>query len=75
MMLMFVLLAQPHSSIPYIHMGFIATLYSRILFSSFRSDFLPNNQSNFFVITSICFLLASLIHKLSALLSEHFGVT
>jgi hypothetical protein len=29
-------------------MGFIATLYSRILFSRFRCDFLPNNQSNFF---------------------------
>jgi hypothetical protein len=29
-------------------MDFIATLYSRILFSRFSDDFLPNNQSNFF---------------------------
>jgi hypothetical protein len=41
-------------------MGFIATLYSRILFSRFRCDFLHNNQSNFFVITSICFLLVTM---------------
>jgi formate hydrogenlyase subunit 3/multisubunit Na+/H+ antiporter MnhD subunit len=42
-------------------MGFIATLYSRILFSRFRGDFLPNNQSNFFVVvTSICFLLVTI---------------
>ena len=25
------LLAQPHSSMPYVHMGFIATLYTKIL--------------------------------------------
>jgi hypothetical protein len=60
MMSMFVLLAQPHSSIPWVHMGFIATFYTRILFSRFRCDFLPNNQSNFCVITSICFLLVTI---------------
>jgi hypothetical protein len=41
-------------------MGFIVTLYRRILFSRFICDFLPNNQSNFFVITSIFFLLVTI---------------
>jgi hypothetical protein len=36
-MSMFVLLAQPHSSIPNVHMGFIATLCSRILFTYLNS--------------------------------------
>ena len=38
------LLAQPHSSMPYVHMGFIATLYTRTLFSRDNGDFLPKSQ-------------------------------
>ena len=35
------LLAQPHSSMPYVHKDFIATLYIRTLFSRDNGDFLP----------------------------------
>jgi hypothetical protein len=38
------LLAQHHSSMPYVHMGFIATLYTRTLFSRDNGDFLPKSQ-------------------------------
>jgi len=38
------LLAQPHSSMSYVHMGFIATLYTMSLFSRDNGDFLPKNQ-------------------------------
>ena len=40
------LLAQPHISMPYVHMGFIAALYIRILFSRDNGDIAvvsPNN--------------------------------
>jgi hypothetical protein len=36
--------AQPHSSMPYVHIGVIMDLYSRSLLSTDRWDFLPSNQ-------------------------------
>jgi len=50
------LLAQTHSSIPYVHMGFIATLYNRTLFSRDNGDFLPKSQYSCLNFRSICFL-------------------
>jgi len=38
------LLAHPHISIPYVHMGFIMALYNKSLFSSDNGDFLPISQ-------------------------------
>ena len=50
------LLAQPHSLIPYVHMGFTATLYTRTLFSMDNGDFLPKSQYSCLKFRSICFL-------------------
>jgi hypothetical protein len=36
--------AQPHSSMPYVHIGVIMDLYSRSLLSTDRLEFLPSNQ-------------------------------
>jgi len=38
------LLAHPHISIPYVHIGFMMDLYSKSLFSNDRGDFLPISQ-------------------------------
>ena len=38
------LLVQPHSAMPYVHMGFSTVLYISILFSSERGEFFPINQ-------------------------------
>jgi hypothetical protein len=50
------LLAQLHSSMPYVHMGLIATLYPRTLFSRDNGDFLPKSQYSCLNLRSICFL-------------------
>jgi len=50
------LLAQHHSSMPYVHMGFTATLYTRTLFPRDNGDFLPKSQYSFLNFRSICFL-------------------
>ena len=42
------LLAQPHSSMPYVDMGFIATFYTRTLFSRDNGDLLPKSQYSCF---------------------------
>jgi hypothetical protein len=50
------LLAQPHSSMPYVHMGFMTTLYTRTLFARDNGDFLPKSQHSFLNFRSVCFL-------------------
>jgi len=50
------LLTQPHSSMPYVHMGFIAILCTRTLFSRDNGDFLPKSQYSYLNFRSICFL-------------------
>jgi hypothetical protein len=54
--------AQPHSCIPYVHMGFILHLYSRSLFSMDNLDLRPQNQDisrslkfSFWRFVSTCF--------------------
>ena len=54
------LLAQPHSSMPYVHMGFIATLYTRTLFSRDNGDFLPKSQYSCLNFRSICFVFLAM---------------
>ena len=46
------LLAQPHISIPHVHVGFIATLYTRTLFSSDNGDFMQLVGTD--IVQSIC---------------------
>ena len=50
------LLMQPHSSMPYVQMGFIATLYTRTLFPRDNGDFMPESQYSCLNFRSICFL-------------------
>ena len=58
------LLAQPHSSMPYVHMGFIATLYTRTLFSRDNGDFLPKSQysCNCSILNTFLFIRPCLVH-------------
>ena len=62
------LVAQPHSSMPCIHMGFIATLYTRTLFSRDNGDFLPKSQYRCLNSRSICLLFFAMCsHQFSFL--------
>jgi hypothetical protein len=47
--------AQPHNSMPYVHIGAIMDLYSSSLLSTDRWDFLPSNQWSSLCRRSICF--------------------
>ena len=47
--------AQPHSSMPYVHIRLMMDLYSRSLLSTERWDVLPGNQLNSLCRRSICF--------------------
>jgi hypothetical protein len=49
------LLAQPHSSMPYVQMGLMTALYIRILFSIDKFDFRPMTQFNSLIFMTICF--------------------
>ena len=51
--------AQPHNSIPYVHIGVIMELYSRSLLSTERWEVLPSNQWSSLRPRSICFRLLS----------------
>ena len=55
-MILLDLLPQPHSSIPYLHIGLIIALYTSNLFSIDRWDFFPISQFTSFTFKSICFL-------------------
>jgi hypothetical protein len=48
------LLAQPHSSMPYVQMGLMTALYIRILFSVDKFDFLPMSQFKSVIFMTIC---------------------
>jgi hypothetical protein len=50
------LLAQPHSSMPYVRMGFMTTLYTTTLFSRDNGDFLPKSQYSCSNFRSVCLL-------------------
>ena len=54
------LLARPHSSIPYVQMGFIAALQTSNLFSNDRFEFLPISQLISFAFKSVCFLFLAM---------------
>jgi hypothetical protein len=51
---------QPYSSMPYVHMGLIATLYTRTLFSRDNGDFLPKSQYSCLNLRTICFLFSTI---------------
>ena len=61
------LLTQPHSSMPYVHMGFIATLYTTTLFSRDNGEFLPKSQYSYLEFRSVffSFLLCVLSNSVS----------
>jgi hypothetical protein len=47
------LLAQPHSSMPYVQMGLMTALYIKILFSIDKFDFRPMIQFNSLIFMTI----------------------
>ena len=63
-MVIFELLAQPHSSMPYVHMGFIATLHTRTLFSRDNGDFMPKSPYSCLNFRSICFLFFAVYNRI-----------
>jgi hypothetical protein len=60
------LLAQPHSSMPYVHMGFMTTLYTRILFARDNGNFLPKSQYNFWTLGYFVFSFSLYVLSSSA---------
>jgi phosphatidylserine synthase len=54
------LLAKPHSSIPYVHIGLIIVLYKSTLLSSDMMDLYPMIQYKSFTFKSICFLFLAI---------------
>jgi hypothetical protein len=54
------LLAQPHSSIPYVQRGLIIALYKSTLMSSDMTDLCPMIQYKSFTFKSICFLFLAI---------------
>jgi hypothetical protein len=57
---MFDLLAQPNSSIPYVQLGLIIVLYKSTLLSSDMMDLCPIIQYMSFTLESICFLFLAI---------------
>ena len=62
MMTVLDLLAQPHSSVPQLHIGLIAALQMSNLFCIDRWDVFPINQLISFAFKSICFLFLTMRH-------------